>query len=110
MGNNRQQLSKETLGIPVIAIGVPTVVEAATIASDTMELFIGSIKKELEQVNQKNEAYKLLEQLQNEDKYQIIKQLLSTDENNYMVTPKEIDQIITDMSHVIANGINMALN
>jgi len=108
VGNNRKQLNKETLGIPVIAIGVPTVVDAATIASDTMELFIDSMKNELK--NKESETYKLLDQLQNEDKYQIIKQLLSTEENNYMVTPKEIDQIVTNMSEVISNGINMALN
>jgi len=114
VGNNRKEITKDTLGIPVIAIGVPTVVEAATIASDTIELFVNSIKKEIEESNSNDsklsELYKLLENLQNEDKYQVIKQLLSSEENNYMVTPKEIDQIITDMSEVISQGINMALN
>lgn len=113
VGNNRKEITKETLGIPVIAIGVPTVVEAATIASDTIELFVNSIKKEIEESNnneqKSSELYKLLENLQNEDKYQVIKQLLSSEENNYMVTPKEIDQIITDMSEVIAKGVNIAL-
>lgn len=114
VGNNRKELSKETLGLPVIAIGVPTVVEAATIANDTIELFVNSMKKEIENSNDKsdkiNGLYTLLESVSNEDKYQVIKQLLSSEEYNYMVTPKEIDQIITDMSQVIAKGINIALN
>ena len=114
VGNNRKELSKETLGVPVIAIGVPTVVEAATIANDTIELFVNSMKKEIENSNDKNDKinglYTLLESVSNEDKYQVIKQLLSSEEYNYMVTPKEIDQIITDMSQVIAKGINLALN
>ena len=114
VGNNRKELSKETLGVPVIAIGVPTVVEAATIANDTIELFVNSMKKEIENSNDKNDKinglYTLLESVSNEDKYQVIKQLLSSEEYNYMVTPKEIDQIIIDMSQVIAKGINLALN
>ncbi len=44
VGNNRGALSKETLGIPVIAVGIPTVVNAATLASDTMDLIISSLK------------------------------------------------------------------
>lgn len=111
VGNNRKELSKETLGLPVIAIGVPTVVEAATIANDTIELFVNSMKQEMENNNDKtNGLYTFLESISNEDKYQVIKQLLSSEEYNYMVTPKEIDQIISDMSQVIAKGINLALN
>ena len=40
VGNHRNAITKETVGVPVIAIGVPTVVDAATIVNDTMENFI----------------------------------------------------------------------
>ena len=44
MGNHRSVITKETMGIPVIAIGVPTVVDAATIVNDTMENFIAALE------------------------------------------------------------------
>ena len=43
-GNKRKELSKETLGVPVIAIGIPTVVDAATITNDCLDLFITKLQ------------------------------------------------------------------
>ena len=40
MGNKRKEITQETLGVPVVAIGIPTVVEAATIAAESLDLFI----------------------------------------------------------------------
>lgn len=62
VGNTRKQISEETLGIPVIAIGIPTVVEAATIAADSIDLFIEKLQNEA-----KSNDY--LNQLKEEDKY-----------------------------------------
>ena len=44
IGNNRTGLTEESLGVPVIGIGVPTVVDAATIVNDTMENFIAALE------------------------------------------------------------------
>lgn len=104
IGNKRNAIDKETLGIPVIAIGVPTVVDAATIANDTLELMIGKLKEE------KSEIADAIEKMENDNKYSYIKEVLSPEELNYIVTPSAIDEIITNVSKVLASGINTALN
>lgn len=103
VGNHRNALTKETLGVPVIAVGIPTVVDAATIANDTIELLLEKLEK--------NDLYKNISQsIENTDKYQYIKEVLSPSELNYIVTPKEIDDIIENVSELVSNSINMALN
>ncbi len=103
VGNTRKELTKNTLGIPVIAIGIPTVVEAATIAADSLTLFIKKIQDE-------GESNDFLNKLQEEDKYKIIKEILTPEEYNFIVTPKEIDGLIEKMKDVVARGINFAVN
>lgn len=104
IGNKRNAIDKETLGVSVIAIGVPTVVDAATIANDTLELMIGKLKEE------KSEIADAIEKMENDNKYSYIKEVLSPEELNYIVTPSAIDEIITNVSKVLASGINTALN
>lgn len=101
VGNKRKELTIDTLGIPVIAIGVPTVVEAATIAADSLNLFIQRLQEEAH-------SNEFLNQLQEEDKYQMIKEVLQPADYNFIVTPKEIDELIENMSSVVARGINFA--
>ena len=101
VGNKRKELTVDTLGIPVIAIGVPTVVEAATIAADSLNLFIQKLQEEAH-------SNEFLNQLQEEDKYQMIKEVLQPADYNFIVTPKEIDDLIENMSSVVARGINFA--
>lgn len=107
IGNNRRALSEETLGVPVIAIGIPTVVNAATLASDTIDLIIDSLKQE---ADVGKEFYELLEKLSNEEKYTLIEEVLNPFMGNVVVTPKDIDVIIDDLSIIIANGLNIALH
>ena len=78
VGNRRKELSNKTLGVPVIAIGVPTVVDAATVAAD-------AIKTEHSQI--------ALEQSLKE----------------FMVTPREIDSVVSGVSRVLALAIGRAL-
>ena len=101
VGNKRKELTVDTLGVPVIAIGVPTVVEAATIAADSLDLFIQKLQEEAH-------SNDFLNQLQEEDKYQMIKDILQPADYNFIVTPKEIDELIENMSSVVARGINYA--
>ena len=103
VGNARKELTESTLGIPVIAMGIPTVVEAATIAADSLTLFI-------KKVQENGESNDFLNRLQEEDKYQIIKELLAPEEYNFIVTPKEIDNLIEKMKDIVARGINFAIN
>jgi len=102
VGNTRQEISKETLGIPVIAIGIPTVVELATLVSDGIDIFIGRLQE-------KAESNEYLNKLQQNDKYEEVKEALNVGEYNMIVTPKEIDDLIENMKDIVARGINFAV-
>ena len=99
VGNKRAELSEATLGIPVIAIGIPTVVETAVLVNDSLDLFITKLQDEA-----KSNDY--LNKLKEEDNYEEIKQALVPKDYNLIVTPKEIDQLIENMKDVISIGIN----
>ena len=92
VGNNRREISEKTLGVPVIAIGVPTVVDAATIAEDTLSLAFSDLAEKLP-----------FDEILHSGK--ISKEIL-----NFTTTPKEIDILIKKASEVVANGINFALH
>ena len=77
--------------------------EAATIAADSLTLFI----KKVQEQAQSND---FLNQLQEEDKYEMIKEVLSPNDYNFIVTPKEIDELIENMKDIVARGINFAVN
>lgn len=102
VGNARKEISKETLGIPVIAIGIPTVVELATLVSDGIDIFI-------DRLQQKAKSNEYLNKLQQDDKYEEVKEALNVGEYNMIVTPKEIDDLIENMKDVVARGINYAV-
>ena len=82
-------------------------VDAATMVNDTMDLIISSMR---EQAQVGTEFYSILEKISDEDKYQLIKEVLEPYMPNVLVTPKEIDQLIDDLSIIIANGLNIALH
>lgn len=107
VGNKRMELSRATLGIPVIAIGVPTVVDAATMANDTIDLVLDSM---IEQAPQGTEFYNMMKSIDREEKYNMIKEVLEPYIGNLIVTPKEIDEVVKKISKVIANGLNIALH
>jgi len=107
VGNKRMELSKATLGMPVVAIGVPTVVDAATLTNDAMDLIIDSLIKE---TPSDSSFYNTLKNIDREEKYELIKQALNPFVGQLIVTPKEIDDIINRVSKVVANGLNMALH
>ena len=102
VGNTRQEISKNTLGIPVLAIGIPTVVESAVIVNDSLNLFIEKLQEEA-----KSNDY--LNELKERDNYEEIKDALMPGDFNFIVTPKEIDDLIENMKDIVANGINMSL-
>ena len=101
--NKRKELSASTLGIPVIAIGVPMVVDLATITDDCLNLFITKLQQEA-----KSNDY--LNKLKEQDNYEEIKNALIPNDYNMIVTPKEIDDLIENMGSVVARGINFSIN
>ena len=107
VGNKRQALNRETLGVPVIAIGVPTVVDAATIASDSINWVLRRLG---EQAGEERPIYKVLKEIEGEEKYELIRESIAPAFGNFIVAPKEVDTIIDDISSVIANGINISLH
>ncbi|QHS22820.1 GPR endopeptidase [Virgibacillus sp. MSP4-1] len=138
VGNKRKDLSEETLGIPVISIGIPTVVDAVTITSDTIDFILKHFGREMNEQGKPSKALtpaglnfgekkKFTDEdlpdeekrqtfmgvvggLSEEEKRQLIKEVLSPLGHNLMVTPKEIDGFIEDTAHLLASGINGALH
>ena len=92
----------KTLGIPVIAIGIPTVVETAVLVNDSLDIFISKLQDEA-----KSNDY--LNKLKQEDNYEEIKEALIPKDYNLIVTPKEIDELIENMKDIVALGINKSL-
>ena len=102
VGNVRNEISIKTLGIPVIAIGIPTVVETAVLVNDSLDLFIEKLQDEA-----KSNEY--LNRLKEEDNYEEIKEALLPNDYNLIVTPKEIDDLIENMKDIVAKGINQSM-
>ncbi|WP_297133295.1 GPR endopeptidase [Terrisporobacter sp.] len=107
VGNKRKALNKDYLGVDVIAIGVPTVVDAATLTSDVLDL---AIKNLMDQSNSGEVFYKMLQKLQDEEKYQLIRDSLDPYDKNLIVTPKDIDETIENLAIIISEGLNRSLH
>lgn len=103
IGNQRNAITKETVGVPVIAIGVPTVVDAATIVNDAMENLIAEMEKSetLKGVGVVLQGYNAAE------KYELVKELISPHLNGMFVTPKDVDETVQRISFTISEALNM---
>jgi spore protease len=102
VGNYRNAITKETMNIPVIAIGVPMVVDAATIVSDTMDMLLRklSVNRAFNMIN------KSLENFDDEEKYLLAKELLEEQIGTLYVTPKDIDENVNIMGEIVSSAIN----
>lgn len=123
VGNKRKELSKETIGKPVIAIGVPTVVDAATITSDTIDIIMkylhnynkvkthDNIKDApIPNIEAREEMFGNIGALSEEEKRQLIDEVLTPSGFNMIVTPKEVDLDIEDLTHIISSALDRALH
>ena len=103
VGNHRSEITKDTMGIPVLAIGVPTVVDAATIVNDTMENFIAALET--------SETLKgvgvVLQGYNSAEKYELVKELIAPHLNGMFVTPKDIDDTVRRISYTISEALNI---
>ena len=93
--NARTEISEKTLGIPVIALGIPTVVETAVLVNDSLNLFIDKLQNDA-----KSNSY--LNEIKEKDNYEEIKDALNPSDYNMIVTPKEIDDLIENMKDIVA--------
>ncbi|NLW17189.1 MAG: GPR endopeptidase [Firmicutes bacterium] len=106
VGNKRHALNRETLGVPVIAIGAPSVVYANTIVLDAIQKLTASLR---EAAGNQPSVGGILRDLTPEEQGQLVHEVLSPFWGNLVVTPKETDEQIRQLSKVIAGGLNVAL-
>lgn len=103
VGNHRNAINEKTVGVPVIAIGVPTVVDAATIVNDSMENLIHCLES--------SEALKgvglVMQGYSEAEKYELVKELIAPHLNGMFVTPKDIDELVKRISFTISEGLNL---
>mgnify|MGYP003290790631 CR=1 FL=1 len=129
VGNKRKEISKETLGLPVIAVGIPTVVDFVTIASEIMDLvvkyldFHGKSEKinflnpkdmnldsRIVDENLKTKFLGEIGKLNDNQKKELLYDVVNNGGYNMIVTPKEIDLDIEDLSKIVAMSINKAVH
>ena len=134
VGNKRKEISMDTVKVPVISIGVPTVVDAVTITHDVIDLLVRHISYHMKNTRASSkiipasserfnidEVEPLSDELTSEllgkiglmsveEKRQLIREALTPQGLNMMVTSKDIDTNIEDLSHIIARGINLAMH
>lgn len=112
IGNKRRGLTKEILGIPCIAIGVPTVCYASTIVNNAFDLMKSHFNQEQgnEDAGQTQQIMGLLTQLSESERLGLVKEVLQPLGHDLIVTPKEIDEFIEDIANVIASGLNISLH
>lgn len=94
LGSRRMELTRQSLGVPVLAIGVPTVVYASTISQDAVSLL-------LQEIGETGSEEALLA---------LVERVMSERVGALVVTPKEIDQIIEDSAKIVADAINLAVH
>lgn len=133
IGNSRKEVSLETIGIPVLAIGIPTVVDATVIVSDTIQYMYKhyAFSKEYQKLpkskltfnninyldknikikkEDKEELLGLIGKLNEDEIKQLISEVLNPIGYNMMVTPKEIDFVIKRLASLISKSINYVLH
>jgi len=110
VGNRRMAISKDVLGIPVIAVGVPTVVHALTIVDNALTVLSQELAGNTERIRLNTQFSRTVQKLAEEEKDRLIAETLSPSLGELIVTPKEIDVIIEDISQVVAAGINGAVH
>lgn len=106
VGNHRMQINEESLGVKVLAVGVPTVVDAATIANDTIDLFLDDL---ISKAESGKDFYNMLKSVDKTEKNALIREILNPFVGDLMVTPKDVDSVVDSLSKIIANGINIAI-
>lgn len=103
VGNHRKGLTEQTIGVPVIAIGIPTVVDAVTIVNDTFENLL--------HIFGTTESFLGIQEILNgftcEEKYELMRELTPLSISTMYVTPKDVDETIKYISYTISEGLNI---
>lgn len=112
IGNRRKEISRQTAGIPVIAIGIPTVIDAATVTRDAVEMVMKHLEEKSGRADQewKKSFLGNIGLLNEEEKHQLITDVLTPAGLNMIVTPKEADLFIHGAAAVVSSALNEALH
>lgn len=104
VGNRRFGIDAEAMGIPVIAIGIPTVIDAATIVNDT----VGNLLTIMDETrNRLSERIREgVASFDEQERYQLVRELMAPEMMNMFVTPKNIDEIVRQMSYTLSEALN----
>ncbi len=102
VGNRREGLTRQSLGVPVIAIGVCTVVQSISIAQEAIHLLANQLADDMA-------FYDILKQMAPSEQRGLIDEVLGSRFSELMVTPKEIDVLIDDMAEVLGESLNRVL-
>ena len=105
VGNHRHSLTKESLGVPVLAIGVPTVVGAAAIVHDTVNTMIETLANNMATKGMGD----FIQEMSSDEQYDLIRELLEPEFGSLYVTPPNIDEMIGRLSFTISVGIHQAV-
>ncbi|AIQ43093.1 GPR endopeptidase [Paenibacillus sp. FSL R5-0912] len=110
IGNKRRGLTKEVLGVPCIAIGVPTVCYASTIVNNVLEMMSNHFGKMEGGGAHTKEIMGLLDDISEQERLALVKEVLEPLGHDLIVTPKEIDEFIEEIANIVASGLNAALH
>ena len=133
IGNKRKEISKETLNTKVISVGIPTVIDASTIVSDTINYMVKNYAYNKNHINDKSNKFikgsvnylnketkitpadrknflGLVGALSDNEIKKLLYEVLTPIGYNLMVTPKEVDFILSKLSDVISYGINHSIH
>ncbi len=107
IGNMQGSLNEEELGVKVVAIGIPTVIDTATIVNDTIEMMEETLKDKTDDVG---DIMGILSDLEYNEKHTFIKEILSPMHGESVVTPSGVDEMIEILSDMLAESINKAVH
>lgn len=134
VGNNRSEISKNTLGVPVIAIGIPTVVDAVSVVADTINFMekhyafykdflklplskivpsgqINYLNKQIDtNLEDNKKILGIIGSLSEDELRNLLFEVLTPINYNMIVTPKEVDFIVDKISKLIGEAINHSLH
>lgn len=104
VGNHRNAINEKSLGVPVISLGVPTVVDAATIVADGMSSLLRAMG-ESETLQSLGDHF---DALGSSEKQELAREVLSPQLHGMFVTPKNIDESVKQLSFTISEALNIA--
>ena len=104
VGNRRFGIDRDSMGIPVIALGIPTVIDAAAIVDDTVGNLLAVMDSEANSLGQC--IGKMIKNLDDSERYQLVRELMAPEMVNMFVTPKNMDEIVLQMSYTLSEALN----